>query len=232
MSKSNSSKLRLESLAQIEAKTANQQKAFDAWDNDRHLILNGSAGTGKSFIAMYMAFEEVLAGAFNKVVVVRSVVPTRDIGFLPGSEEEKIEVYAKPYIDLASEIFKGRDAWERLKAHNQVAFECTSFARGQTWDNSVVILDEMQNLNWQELNTILTRIGTNTRVILCGDYYQSDLVKKHENSAILEMLEVLRAMNRFEEIEFTWKDIVRSDFVRDFIVTKEAMYRNGEISRI
>lgn len=232
MSKNITSKLRLESLTDIEAKNANQQKAFDSWDKGKNLILNGSPGTGKTFIAMHMALEDVLAGDYDRCIIVRSAVPSRDIGFLPGTEEEKFEVYAAPYIDLASEIFSDKNAWLKLKAHDQVAFQCTSFVRGRTWDNAVVIVDEMQNLNWGELNTVLTRIGGNSKVILCGDYYQSDFTKESENSAILEMLKVLRNMNSFDEIEFTWKDIVRSDFVRDFIITKESMYRRGELTRL
>lgn len=230
MSKQTTSKLRLESLAEVEAKGANQQLAFDAWDNGKNLILNGSAGTGKTFIAMYMALEDVLAGDYDKVVIVRSVVPTRDIGFLPGSEDEKIEVYARPYIALASEIFNDQQAWGKLKAHDQVAFECTSFVRGTTWNNSIVIVDEMQNLNAHELDSVITRMGVNSKLILCGDYYQSDFTKRHEKAGILEFLEVVRNMNSFEEIEFTWADIVRSDLVRDYIITKEAMRHKGEIT--
>ena len=230
MSKNTTSKLRLESLAEVEAKGDNQQKAFDSWDNGRNLILNGSAGTGKTFIAMYMALEDVLAGEYEKCIVVRSVVPTRDIGFLPGNEDEKIEVYAKPYMTLAAEIFNDKLAWEKLKAHDQIGFECTSFVRGQTWDNCVVILDEMQNLNAHELDSVITRMGQNSRLILCGDYFQSDFTKRHERKGIIEFLEIVRNMNSFDEIEFDFKDIVRGDMVRDYIITKEAMRRKGEIT--
>lgn len=230
MSKNTTSKLRLESLAEVEAKGANQQRAFDAWDDGKNLILNGSAGTGKTFIAMHMAFEAVLAGDYKRCVIVRSVVPTRDIGYLPGNEQEKIEVYAEPYMALAEEIFNDRGAWLKLKAHEQVQFACTSFIRGRTWDDCVVILDEMQNLNAHELDSVITRMGKNSRLILCGDYYQSDFTRNHEKKGIIEFLEIVRRMNNFEEIEFDWKDIVRSDMVRDYIITKESMRRNGEIT--
>lgn len=236
MSKTSVSKLRLEKMAEVQALNESQQKAFDAWDNDHNLILNGSAGTGKTYIAMAMAIEEVLARRYRKVVIVRSVVPSRDIGFLPGKEEEKIEVYSRPYQALASEIFDDdRAAWMKLQAHDNIAFECTSFVRGQTWDNCVVIVDEMQNLNWQELTSVITRVGKNTRLVFCGDYFQSDFTKRNqqdEKKGIVQFLEVLRNMKSFVEVEFDHNDIVRSELVKEFIVTKDEMYRSGDIEFI
>jgi phosphate starvation-inducible protein PhoH len=223
-------------MAEVQALNESQQKAFDAWDNDHNLILNGSAGTGKTYIAMAMAIEEVLARRYRKVVIVRSVVPSRDIGFLPGKEEEKIEVYSRPYQALASEIFDDdRAAWMKLQAHDNIAFECTSFVRGQTWDNCVVIVDEMQNLNWQELTSVITRVGKNTRLVFCGDYFQSDFTKRNqqdEKKGIVQFLEVLRNMKSFVEVEFDHNDIVRSELVKEFIVTKDEMYRSGDIEFI
>jgi phosphate starvation-inducible protein PhoH len=233
MSKNSVSKLRLEKMAEVQALNENQQKAFDAWDNDCNLILNGSAGTGKTYIAMAMAIEEVLARRYRKVIVVRSVVPSRDIGFLPGKEDEKIEVYSRPYQALTSEIFDDdRAAWMKLQAHDQIQFECTSFVRGQTWDNCVVIVDEMQNLNWQELTSVITRMGKNSRLILCGDYFQSDFThrnQREEKKGIVQFLEVLRNMKNFVEIEFDHNDIVRSELVKEFIITKDSLYRAGDI---
>lgn len=236
MSKSSVSKLRLEKMSEVQALNENQQRAFDAWDNDCNLILNGSAGTGKTYIAMAMAIEEVLSRRYRKVIVVRSVVPSRDMGFLPGKEDEKIEVYARPYQALASEIFDDdRAAWMKLQAHDQIQFECTSFVRGQTWDNCIVIVDEMQNLNWQELTSVITRVGKNTRLVFCGDYFQSDFTKRNqqdEKKGIVQFLEVLRNMKSFVEVEFGHNDIVRSELVKEFIVTKDEMYRSGDIEFI
>lgn len=236
MSKTSVSKLRLDKMAEVQALNENQQKAFDAWDNDHNLILNGSAGTGKTYIAMAMAIEEVLTRRYRKVIIVRSVVPSRDIGFLPGKEEEKIDVYSRPYQALTSEIFDDdRAAWMKLQAHDQIQFECTSFVRGQTWDNCVVIVDEMQNLNWQELTSVITRVGKNTRLVFCGDYFQSDFTKRNqqdEKKGIVQFLEVLRNMKSFVEVEFDHNDIVRSELVKEFIITKDEMYRSGDIEFI
>ena len=234
MSKTSVSKLRLEKMAEVQALNESQQKAFDAWDNDCNLILNGSAGTGKTYIAMAMAIEEVLARRYRKVIIVRSVVPSRDIGFLPGKEEEKIDVYSRPYQALASEIFDDdRAAWMKLQAHDNIAFECTSFVRGQTWDNCVVIVDEMQNLNAHELDSVITRMGRDSRLILCGDYYQSDFTRRNEREerkGILEFLEVVRNMKNFVEIEFDHNDIVRSELVKEYIIAKETMRREGQLT--
>jgi len=225
------SKLRLENLSTVEPMTDNQGKAFDAWDAGRNLILNGSAGTGKTYIALAMALEEVLdpKSPYEKVLIVRSAVSTRDIGFLPGTEDEKVEVYAAPYIDIVNKIFSTRMGWERLRAHDMVQFTSTSFVRGMTWDNVIVVLDEMQNTSAHESDSIITRLGNNTRMIMCGDYYQSDFVRANEREGILDFLKVVRTMTSFDEIEFNWTDIVRSGLVRDYIIAKQTLKNAGEI---
>lgn len=230
MANQHSKTLRLEAMIDVEPMTSNQGLAFDAWDEGSNLILNGAAGTGKTFIAMAMALEEVLERSkYKKLVIVRSVVPTRDIGFLPGTEEEKIEVYAKPYIGIASQIFRDKRAWEKLLAAGQVEFECTSFVRGDTWDNCIVLVDEMQNCNFHELDSVITRLGENSRIIFCGDYYQSDLLKRSEKEGLQSFLNVIQSMSMFSHVKFDWKDIVRSKLVREYIITKEKARAEGHI---
>lgn len=218
-------KLKIEHLLRVDPLTDNQSKAFHAYHKDKNLILSGSAGTGKTFIAMYLALREVLEGKgpYKKVVIVRSIVPTRDIGFLPGDEQEKKEVYMLPYIDICQELFGDKNAFQRLFDNGQIEFLTTSFIRGTTLNNAIIILDEMQNCVFRELDTVITRVGARAKFIMCGDYYQSDFDKKTDREGILNFLKIVNSMNSFASIEFTWADIVRSDFVRDYIVTKESL---------
>lgn len=218
-------KLKIEHLKRVDPLTDNQSKAFHGYHKGRNLILSGSAGTGKTFIAMYLALREVLEGKgpYKKVVIVRSIVPTRDIGFLPGDEQEKKEVYMLPYIDICTELFGEKTAFQRLFDNGQIEFLTTSFIRGTTLNNAIIILDEMQNCVFRELDTVITRVGQTAKFIMCGDYYQSDFDKKSDREGILNFLKIVNSMNSFTSIEFAWADIVRSDFVRDYIVTKESL---------
>jgi phosphate starvation-inducible PhoH-like protein len=225
----NSMKLRLENMKELEPITPAQKIAWDAYKKDYNLCLSGAAGSGKTFLAIYLALEEVLSknNSYDKVVIVRSIVPTRDIGFLPGSEEEKKEAYTGPYKGILSELFDDDDAWTKLINQRAVEFMSTSFIRGLTINNAIVIIDEMQNLNFHELDSVATRIGQNCKFMLCGDYYQSDFDKEKDRSGILKFLDIIDSMKYFEHVEFKWEDIVRSGFVREYIMTKEMMKING-----
>lgn len=218
-------RLKIENLQRIDPMSDNQSKAFHGYHKDKNLILSGSAGTGKTFIAMYLALKEMLEGnsQYKKVVIIRSIVPTRDIGFLPGDEAEKKEAYMLPYTEICNELFNDKLAFEKLQDHGQIEFLSTSFIRGTTLNNCVIILDEMQNCVFRELDTVITRVGSRARFIMCGDYYQSDFDKKTDKDGVLSFLKIVDAMNSFVHVEFKWADIVRSDFVRDYIVTKESM---------
>jgi predicted ribonuclease YlaK len=224
-------KIRLEDMIEIEPLTDNQQKAFKAYENENSLVLAGSAGTGKTFMALSLALEDVLdrETRYDKVVIVRSIVPTRDIGYLPGNEEEKKDAYTGPYRSACTELFQDPEAWEKLKAQGHIEFLSTSFIRGINIHNAVVIIDEMQNLTFHELDSVITRIGRNCKFVMCGDYYQSDFDKEKDRTGILRFLEIIESLNNFIVIEFGWEDIVRSDFVRDYIMTKEMLERDGKI---
>lgn len=212
-------------LIEIEAETKAQEKAMDAFDKGQNLVLSGSAGTGKSFIAMHMAFDEVLNRntPYDEVIIIRSVVPTRDIGFLPGNQDEKINIYQAPYKTLAGELFERKDAYEVLESNGKLKFETTSFIRGLTFDNAIIIVDEMQNMTGHELDTIITRLGQSCRIIFAGDYYQSDFTRSNDKRGLNDFLKILRNSQFFEVIEFGWEDILRSDIVRDYIMTKEML---------
>jgi predicted ribonuclease YlaK len=226
-----SHKIKLEDMIEIEPLTPNQVKAFKAYEQAKSLVLAGSAGTGKTFVALSLALEEVLDKEthYDKVVIVRSIVPTRDIGYLPGNEEEKKDAYTGPYRSACAELFEDPEAWDKLRNSHKVEFLSTSFIRGLTISNAVVIIDEMQNLTFHELDSVVTRIGQNCKFVMCGDYYQSDFDKDRDRNGILKFLEIIEQLRNFEVIEFTWEDIVRSDFVRDYIMTKEMLEKDGKI---
>lgn len=232
----NSSKVRIESLKELNPITQTQEKVFQYYDKDYNLCLNGSAGTGKTYIALYLALQDVLDKNtdYDKVVIVRSIVPIRDIGFLPGSEEEKKEAYTLPYKTIIKDLVKADDAWNKLVNQGALEFISTSFIRGITISNAIIIIDEMQNLNFHELDSVITRLGDNCKIILCGDYFQSDFEKDRDKDGINIFLDILDRMKEFEVIEFGWEDIVRSDLVRDYIMTKQFMGvdSNGKVQEI
>ena len=218
-------KLRLDDMEEVQPVTDNQRKAVEAYDSGDSLVLAGSAGTGKTFIALSLALEDVLDKEvpYDKVVIVRSIVPTRDIGYLPGDEEEKKDAYTSPYRSICAELFQNADAWTKLKTAGTVQFMSTSFIRGLTISNAIIVLDEMQNLTFHELDSIITRVGDNCKIIMCGDYYQSDFTKETDKTGILKFLSIIEQLRNFTVVEFGWEDIVRSDFVRDYIMTKEML---------
>ena len=217
--------LSINSMFEYNPITANQEKAFEAWDEGDHLVLVGSAGTGKTFIAMYMAIESLLEenSDYEKVVIIRSVVPTRDQGFLPGTQKEKEDAFTIPYRSITAEIFGDPAAYNKLVTNKQVSFESTSFIRGATFNNAIVIVDEMQNLNFHELDSVITRCGQNCKIIFSGDYKQSDFKKEEEREGIIKFLHIIEHLNNFTVIQFNWEDIVRSGLVRDYIMTKEML---------
>jgi predicted ribonuclease YlaK len=191
--------------------------------------LSGSAGTGKTYIALSLALEDVLDKntRYEKLVIIRSIVPTRDIGFLPGDEDEKKDAYTAPYRSILSEICsKDSEAYAKLIDSDELEFMSTSFIRGITINNAIIVVDEFQNCNGHELDSIITRMGRNCKLIICGDYYQSDFTKDNDKKSVVKFLEIIRQLNRFSYIEFTWQDIVRSDIVRDYIMTKEMLKIN------
>ena len=218
--------VKLDDLLEFEPITANQKKAWDSWYKDQdNIALVGSAGTGKTFIGLYFALESVLQKdtPYHQVILVRSVVPTREIGFLPGSISEKVDVYQAPYKNICDELFHEEKAYQNLINSHVLDFETTSYIRGKTFDNAIIIVDEMQNLNFHELDSVITRMGKHSRIIFCGDYLQSDFTNDSEREGVNKFLNVMDHMKNFNTIRFTWDDIVRSDFVRDYIMTKEML---------
>ena len=215
-------KVRIDDLLTHEPITINQKKVYEAYKNGDNLFLHGIAGTGKTFISLYLALEEVLdrSSVFNDIMIVRSAVTTRDIGFLPGDEQEKVSMYEAPYRSICAELFNVKDAYDSLKLQGNVKFISTSFIRGITINHSVVIVDECQNLNFHELDSIITRVGKDARIIFCGDYNQTDLQRENDKRGVLDFMKILSEVKHFEKVEFLIDDIVRSDFLKDYIIAK------------
>lgn len=220
--------INLDLMRDIEPLTENQKILFDSYDDEKNIVAYGAAGTGKTFITLYNALQDVLdeTTPYEKIYIVRSLVSTREIGFLPGDHEDKSSLYQIPYKNMAKYMFEmPTDAdfemlYGNLKSQETIKFWSTSFLRGTTLDNAIVIVDEFQNLNFHELDSIITRVGENTKICFCGDAMQSDLQKSNEKNGIVDFMSVLRKMPSFDMIEFEVDDIVRSGLVKEYIIAK------------
>jgi predicted ribonuclease YlaK len=215
-------------LVGIEPLTATQEKVFSDWESNKNLFLYGAAGTGKTFIGLYLALREVLKedSPYDKVYVVRSLVSTREIGFLPGDHEDKSSLYQIPYKNMVKFMFEMPDdnsfemLYGNLKTQETISFWSTSFIRGTTFDRAIIIVDECQNLNFHELDSIITRVGEDCKIMFCGDVQQTDLVKANEKNGILDFMSILRLMDEFGMTEFGVDDIVRSGLIKSYLVSK------------
>ena len=219
-------------LLDIEPLTSNQTKYFDAYKDGKHIFAYGAAGTGKTFIALYNALKDVLSEftPYKKIYVIRSLVATREIGFLPGDAEDKSLLYQVPYKNMVKYMFQmPSDAdfdmlWSNLKGQETVSFWSTSFIRGTTFDDAILLIDESQNLNFHELDSIITRVGDNCKILFCGDARQSDLVKTNERNGILDFMRILEQMeDSVSMIEFGIEDIIRSGLVKEYIIKKTVL---------
>jgi phosphate starvation-inducible PhoH-like protein len=211
-------------LKEIHPLTENQGKVFEAFADDKNVVCAGSAGTGKTFLLFYLCLQEMIYGqGYDKIIVFRSSVPTRNIGFLPGDEKEKMAAYEQPYKGICGDLFGRSDAYEILKKKDLVEFQSTSFVRGNTFDNCLIIVEECQDMNLHEISTIVTRCGKNTKIFFSGDYKQCDLDGRREISGFNDFLKIVDMMYSFETVEFGLEDIVRSGLVKEFLIAKEKL---------
>ena len=215
-------------LTKIKPITDHQKEVFESYQKGENQFLFGCSGTGKTFISLYLALQDVLKNdtPYDKVVVVRSLIPTREIGFLPGDEEDKAALYQVPYSNMMQFMFEQPNEqafsmlYDRLKSQGSFYFLSTSFLRGLTFDNSIIIVDECQNLNFHELDTIITRVGQDSKIVFCGDFGQTDLTRTNEKNGLMNFLQILQEMDEFNCCEFDIGDIVRSGFVRNYLIQK------------
>jgi len=196
----NKRKFSTKDLCSLTPKTHSQQDMIALWNEDKSMTVTGSAGTGKTFLSLWLALRDVFEGNYDKVIIMRSIVPSREIGFLPGDLQEKIEVYETPYQALCDDIFPYANTYNNLKKNGYIGFESTSFLRGRTFDNAVIIVDELQNCTFSELHTIISRVGQGSKIVFIGDTRQVDLVKKNDKSGFEEFMKILNRMNSFEKM--------------------------------
>ena len=214
-------------MREITPLTANQKTLFDSYAEDKNLVAYGCAGTGKTFITLYNALRDVLdpETSYEKVYIVRSLIPTREIGFLPGDHEDKSILYQLPYKAMVKYMFEMPTEadfemlYGNLRAQDTIDFWSTSFIRGTTFDKAIILVDEYQNLNFHELDSIMTRVGENSKIMFCGDATQTDLIKQNERNGIIDFMRVLRLMSSVDIIEFGVEDIVRSGLVKEYILS-------------
>lgn len=213
-------------LKKIEPLTKHQKESFEAYYQGKNLMLHGIAGTGKSFISMYLALEEILSSPespYKKLIIVRSVVPTRDMGFLPGNSKEKAQVYEAPYYAICTELFGRGDAYSYLKQKNLIEFISTSFIRGITLNDCIIVVDEIANMTLHELDSVITRVGRNCKIIFSGDFRQSDFTREHERNGLVDFMKIIERMKSFAFVDFDENDIVRSAMVKDYIIWKDKL---------
>ena len=226
-----------QSLISIKPITDNQKDVFTTWKSGKNQFLFGAAGTGKTFVSLYLALQDVLdlKKPYDKVILVRSLIPTREIGFLPGDEEDKSALYQVPYQNMVRFMFEMPNEqsfnmlYDKLKSQGTLFFLSTSFLRGLTFDNAIILVDECQNLNFHELDTIITRVGQDSKILFCGDFDQTDLQKTNEKNGLHNFLRILQEMEEFNCTEFTIGDIVRSGFVRSYLINKIKLGMNAEL---
>lgn len=213
-------------LDDISPITDSQRKVFEYYKKQYNLILKGSAGTGKTFLSIYLALRDIIHDLSdqNKLIIVRSAVPTRDVGALPGDLDEKTGIYELPYYSICTELTDNKNAYTSLKADGIITFVPTSYVRGLTFRNSIIVVDEASNLTYHELSSIITRAGENCRFIFCGDFKQTDFTKDHDKKGFRDFCKVINDMPSFKTVDFTSEDIVRSELVKSFIMAEE---KNG-----
>ena len=215
-------------LVEMKGVTKNQLEVFKQYAEGKNLFLYGPAGTGKTFVILYNAIKEVLDPEtnYNCIYIVRSLMPTRSLAFMPGDEQDKSSLYQVPYDNMLRLMFKLSSEeqfdmmYEELKKQGNVAFLSTSFLRGITLDNAIVLVDECQNLNFHELDTIMTRVGQESKIMFSGDFDQTDLREDDEKAGLGQFIKIINEMKEFYSCEFDIGDIVRSGLVRSYIIQK------------
>ena len=212
--------LRLKDIAPL---TTNQGKLFETYQTGTNMFIHGCPGTGKSFLSIYLALKELMSEdtRYKRLIILRSTVPARDIGFLPGTAEEKAAIYEVPYAGILTELFGHPDAYEILKDEGTIEFVTTSFLRGMSYKDSIILVDELQNMSFEELNTVISRVGDNSKVLFLGDYYQTDLNKKrNDTSGYIKFKSILETIPQFGFIHMDIEDIVRSELVKRYIIAR------------
>jgi predicted ribonuclease YlaK len=215
-------------LSKIQPLTDNQIRAFNSYAKGKNLLLIGSAGTGKTFVALYLAIKDIMENnAYKELIIIRSTVQLREQGYMPGNEKQKASYFEAPYINIVNTLFERDDGYHIMKQKNMIKFMSTSFIRGLTFDNALIIVDESQSCNFHELDTIMTRVGKESKIIFCGDIKQDDLKISGRNrfdiSGLKDFICIAQKIDLFDIVEFNLEDIVRSGLVKKYLIAKEKL---------
>jgi phosphate starvation-inducible PhoH-like protein len=214
-------------IKKIDPMTKNQRNLFQSYINEKNILAVGSAGTGKTYISLYLALKDVLQkGQYKEVIIVRSAVQSREQGFMPGGINEKMANFEQPYVDIVNDLFERNDAYQILKQKALVRFMSTSFIRGLTFNDAIIVVDECQNMRADELRAIITRVGDNSKIIFCGDTKQDDLEcskNRMDVSGLRHFKKIIEKMSSFNIIQFTVDDVIRSGVVKEFILAEEEL---------
>lgn len=218
-------KLTVKDMYEIQPMNDNQEKFLDLYKSEVPiLVVTGYAGTAKTFLSVRCALVDVLNGQYDRLIVIRSAVETRSQGFLPGTQGEKDQPFEEPYEQVCNSLFKTvKTPYQHLKSFGNIEFKTTGNLRGQTFDNAVILVDEVQNMDFNELSTVIERVGINSRIIIAGDNHQIDLDRKHnQKSGFDEMIKVFNRMNGHyvDFVEYGIDDIVRSGIVKEWLTAK------------
>lgn len=211
-------------MTELRPLTDRQQDLFNAFSRDRNIIGYGSAGSGKSYLATYLAIKDILVNKnFKRLLILRSPLSVNHQGYLPGTLEEKEAVYERPYRDIVTDLFQNKEMYDKLKEEHIIDFQTTSYIRGLTWNDTIVVADEVQNMLWEEINTIATRIGTNSKLVFLGDLAQNDITvaKRNQHSGMEKLLMIAKRIDKFDLVKFLPEDIVRGEFVKQWIIACE-----------
>jgi len=176
----------------------------------------GPAGTGKTYLATYVALEALLSNEVDKIILTRPLVATEDIGYLPGTMDEKIAPYLMPLFD-AIEYHIGIVRSKQLFADNRIEILPLAYMRGRSLNRSFMILDEAQNTTKEQMKMFLTRIGYNSKIVITGDTAQSDLQGVQENGMVWSTNRLKGITGDIGVTEFSARDIVRNPLIEKIL---------------
>lgn len=200
----------------ITARTENQQKLVQAFDENDLVFATGPAGSGKTFIAIALAVRALKNKTARKIILSRPAVEAGEkLGFLPGEMKDKLDPYLQPLYDALQDMIPAAKLKEYMET-NVIQIAPLAFMRGRTLNDAVIILDEAQNTTTHQIKMFLTRLGMNAKMIVTGDVTQIDLPPT-ATSGLVQAMRVLREVKGIGRVRFDKKDIVRHKLVQRIV---------------
>jgi phosphate starvation-inducible PhoH-like protein len=205
-------------IKELKPQTYAQQHYLTTLSESTITFAHGSAGTGKTFIAAWHALDLLLKGEISKILLTRPIVATEDLGFLPGTIDEKVHPYLLPLFD-SIECHIGPTKMKALFEDGKIEIAPLAYMRGRTLSNAYLIADEMQNSTKDQMRMLLTRIGYDTTYAITGDSSQSDLYQSSDNeNGLAWAIKKLTGKNpAINVVEFKKTDIVRNPLIEHIL---------------